>query len=43
MTSPTWGYCLCRSEMSTHAVRDLETTRVVLVILRAIPVMTHSD
>ena len=29
--------------MSTHAVRDLETTRVVLVILRAIPVTTCSN
>ena len=42
-TSPTWGYHLCKSEMSTCAVRDLETTRVVLVLLRAIPATTCSD
>ena len=28
---------MCKSEMSACAVRDLETTRVILVLLRAIP------
>jgi hypothetical protein len=41
--SPTWGYHLYDSKMSAHAVRVLETTRVVLVILRAICVTTRSD
>ena len=31
------------SEMSARAVRDLKTTKVVLVLLRAICATTHSD
>ena len=41
--SPTWGYCLCESEMSAHTVRVLKTTRVVLVLLRVIHMTTHSN
>ena len=41
--SPTWGYHLYDSKMSAHTVRVLETTRVVLMILRAIHATTHSD
>ena len=41
--SLTWGYHLYDSKMSAHAVRVLETTRVVLVILRAIHVTMRSD
>ena len=41
--SPTRGSHLYNSEMSACAVRDLKTTRVVLVLLRAIPATTRSD
>ena len=41
--SPTWGYHLYDSEMSAHAVRVLQTTRVVLVLLRAMRTTTRSD
>ena len=40
---PTRGSHLYNSEMSAHAVRDLKTTKVVLVLLRAIHMMTCSD
>ena len=42
-TNPTWGSRLYNSEMSARAVRVLQTTRVVLVILRANRVMMHSN
>ena len=39
--SPTQGSRLCKSKMSARAVRVLETTRVALVLLRAIRMTTH--
>ena len=42
-TNPTWGTCLCKSKMSARSVRDLESTRVVLVLLRAICTMMCSN
>ena len=41
--NPTWGSCLCKSEMSAHIVRALKSTRVVLGLLRVIHVMMCSD
>ena len=41
--SPTRGSHLYDSEMSTRAVRALQSTRVVLVLLRVIQVTPLSD
>ena len=41
--SPTWGSHLYNSKMSARAVRVLQSTRVVLVLLRAIQAMLCSD
>ena len=41
-TNPTRGSYLYNSEMSARAVRDLKTTKVVLVLLRAIRATTRS-
>ena len=41
--SPTRGSRLCNSGMSARAVRDLKTTKVVLVLLRAIRATMCSD
>ena len=41
--SPTWGSHLYDFKMSARAVRVLQTTRVVLVLLRVICMTTCSD